>query len=139
MSSSHLLGVGSTGPRRRWTLARVLKGSPRSLRVMAPPPYFMLYFILSTPPLCGIPVSLDVKIKTLFLFQNISILECMRFWQKAFDVKDPRNRALCKGRPKLRPPLRNPKFEKRSGQLQNMSMLVIICRSGAFLRCLLRS
>ena len=79
MSSSHILGVGSTGPRRRWTLARVLKGSPRPLRVMAPPPLLYAYhtlgvfrnhlWCLSTPPQCGIltftvgTCSHDVKIK----------------------------------------------------------------------------
>ena len=80
MSSSHILGVGSTGPRRRWTLARVLKGSQRSLRVMAPPPLLYAYhtlgvfrhhlWCLSTPPQCGIPTftvgtcSRNVKIKS---------------------------------------------------------------------------
>ena len=73
-------GVGPTGPWRWWTVARVLKGSARSLRVMAPPPYYMLItqngvlrhhlWCLSTPPQCGIPTftvgtcSHDVKIKS---------------------------------------------------------------------------
>ena len=86
MSSSHILGVGSTEPRRRWTLARVLKGSPRSLRVMAPPPLLYAYhtlgafrhhlWCLSTPPQCGIPTftvgtcSHDVKIKTSKIIKN---------------------------------------------------------------------
>ena len=88
MSSSHILGVGSTEPRRRWTLARVLKGSPRSLRVMAPPPLLYAYhtlgvfrhhlWCLSTAPQCGIPTftvgtcSHDVKIKMEFLVAHNS-------------------------------------------------------------------
>ena len=75
----YIFGVGPTGPWRWWTVARVLKGSARSLRVMAPPPYYMLITqngvlrhhlrCLSTPPQCGIPTftvgtcSNGVKIK----------------------------------------------------------------------------